>query len=328
MRAAVVGWGAALPDRRLTNQDLESLVDTSDEWILERTGIRERRIAEPTESTATLGIDAGAAAVKQAGLAPGDIDLLLVATATPEQPMPHTGAFVGEGLGLRCGSFDLNAACSGFVYALVTGAALLTSGQLGNVLVVGVDTLSRVTDYDDRDTCILFGDAAGAVVLARSPDHGPGLLAWDLGCDGSAAGLLEIPAGGSRLPASAETVAAGKHYIKMAGQEVFRRAVRAVVDSSRVTLERAGVASADVAWLVPHQANARIIEAAASRIGIPQERTVVHIERYGNTSAASVPVALAEAADDGRLGPDDLVLCSGFGAGMTWASALVRWGRP
>jgi len=328
VRAAIAGWGTAVPDQRLTNAELERRVDTSDAWIVERTGIRERRIAGAGESTATLAIEAGATAIKHAGVTPDAIDLLIVATATPEQPIPHTGAFVGDGLGLRCGSFDLNAGCAGFVYELVTGAALLTSGGLGQVLVIGAETLSRITDYDDRATCVLFGDAAAAVVLAPSEEDGRGLLSFDLGCDGSAAALLEIRAGGSRMPTTEETVAAGEHRLKMQGQEVFRRAVRVVVESARATLERAGVSASDVDWFVPHQANARIIDAAANRLGMAPERTIVNIDRYGNTSAASIPLAMTEAAEDGRLRDDDLVLMSGFGAGMTWGSALLRWGRP
>jgi len=329
VRAYVDGWGTAVPDARLTNADLERRVDTTDEWIVERTGIRERRVAGPGETTASLAIAAGTEAIKRAGLTPDAIDLLVLATATPEQPIPHTGAFVGEGIGLRCGSFDLGAGCAGFVYALVTGASLLTGGGLEHVLVVGAETLSRIIDPEDRGTCILFGDGAAGVTLARTTaSDGPGLLAWDLGCDGSAAGLLEIPAGGSRRPTSPETVAAGEHFLQMAGQEVFRRAVRAVVDSANATLARAGVIAEDLACFVPHQANVRIIEAACQRVGIPMERTLVNIDRYGNTSAASIPLALAEAADAGRLHPGDLVLLSGFGAGMTWASALLRWGTP
>jgi len=325
-RACIAGWGTAVPERRLTNAELEARVETSDEWIVERTGIRERRIADASETTATMAVEAGMSAIKHAGITPDEVDLLIIATATPEQPIPHTGAFVGEALGLRCGSFDLAAGCAGFVYMLVVGSSLLTTGNLRNVLVVGSETLSRIIDPDDRATCILFGDGAAAAVLSPSADDGPGLLAWDLGCDGSAAGLLEIRAGGSRLPSSPATIAAGDQYLKMAGQEVFRRAVRAVVDSADATLERAGVASSDVAWFVPHQANVRIIDSAANRLGIPRERTIVNIERYGNTSAASIPLALAEAAEDGRLRAGDLVLLSGFGAGMTWGSALIRWG--
>jgi 3-oxoacyl-[acyl-carrier-protein] synthase-3 len=328
VRACVGGWGTAVPEKLVTNADMEERVDTTDAWIVERTGIRERHVAAPTDTTASLAIDAGTAAIKQAGIPPDAVDLLIVATASPEQPIPHTGAFVGEGLGLRCGSFDLGAGCAGFVYMLVVGSSLLTTGNLDHVLIVGAEIISRIIDPDDRATCILFGDGAAAAVLSRSPDDGPGVLAWDLGCDGSAAGLLEIRAGGSRMPATAETIAAGEQYLKMQGQEVFRRAVRVVVESARTTLDRAGVAASDVAWFIPHQANIRIIESASSRLGIEADRTIVNIDRYGNTSAASIPLALAEAADDGRLRDGDLVLMSGFGAGMTWASALLQWGRP
>ncbi len=325
VRATIAGYGLAVPEQRLTNADLEARVDTNDAWIVERTGIRERRIASADESTASIAALAGAEAIKDAGLQPDDIDLLIVATATPEQPLPHTGAFVGETLGLNCGSFDLAAGCAGFVYGLVTGAGMVASGA-EHVLLVGADTLSRIVDPDDRATCVLFGDGAGAAVLTAT-ERG-GLLAFDLGCDGSAAHLLEVKAGGSRYPASAETVAAGDHFLKMAGQEVFRRAVRAVVDSARAALERAQLQADDLAWFVPHQANSRIIEAAASRLGIPPERTIVNIDRYGNTSAASIPLALFEAANDGRVRAGDRVLCSGFGAGMTWASAVIEWTRP
>jgi 3-oxoacyl-[acyl-carrier-protein] synthase-3 len=320
----IVGWGTTVPDGRVTNADLEARVDTSDEWILERTGIRERRVAGEGETTATLGTAAAAQAIKRAGLTPADIDLMIVATATPEQPLPHTGAFVSEALGLRCGSFDLSAACAGFVYEYVVGASLLQSGY-EHILLVGAETLSRIVDPLDRATTVLFGDGAGAAVITKTMGE-PGLLAWDLGCDGSAAGILEIPAGGSRLPASPETVADRGHYLKMAGREVFRRAVRVVVDSATTTLEQAEIDVADVAWFVPHQANARIIDAAAQRLGFDADRSLVNIDRYGNTSSASIPLALFEAVDEGRVQDGDLVLCSGFGAGMTWASALLRWG--
>jgi 3-oxoacyl-[acyl-carrier-protein] synthase-3 len=322
--ATIVGHGIAVPEGRLTNKDLEARVDTSDTWIVERTGIRERRIAGPDESTATLATTAAAAAIKSAGLTPSDIDLLIIATQSPEQPMPHTGAFVGDNLGLNCGSFDLSAACSGFVYELVVGASMVHMGYR-NVLLVGADTMSRIVDPDERTTAVIFGDGAGAAVLAPTKEE-PGMLAWDLGCDGSATALLEIRAGGSRLTATADTIANGDQYIKMVGKEVYRHAVRAVVDSAALTLERAGLSTADVTWFVPHQANARIIEAAGTRLGIGPERTLVNIDRYGNTSSASIPLALFEAVDDGRVRDGDLVLCSGFGAGMTWASALIRWG--
>ena len=327
MRACIAGWGAAVPEQRLTNADLELIVDTTDEWIVERTGIRERRIAGAGETTASLAVEAGTAAIKQAGITPEDIGLLIVATATPEQPIPHTGAFVGDGLGLRCGSFDINAGCAGFVYELVAGAAMLTAGGLGHVLVIGAETLSRIVDPADRGTCIIFGDAAAALVLEAAPDDAPGILGWDLGCDGSATGLLEIQAGGSRLPSTPETIAAGQQFIKMQGQEVFRRAVRAVVDSANVALEHANVAAGDIDWFIPHQANVRIIEAAANRLNIPMDRTIVNLDRFGNTSAASIPLAITEAADAGRITDGDLVLLSGFGAGMAWGSVVLRWGR-
>ena len=327
MRACIAGWGAAVPAGRLTNADLEARVETSDQWIVERTGIRERRYAAEGETTATLAIEAGANAIKSAGLTPDAIDLLVVATATPEQPIPHTGAFVGDGIGLRCGSFDINAGCAGFIYELVTGAALLQAGNLDHVLVIGCETLSRIVDPRDRGTCIIFGDGAAAVVLAPTTDDGPGILGWDLGCDGSATGLVGLPAGGSRLPASQDTIDDGLHYLKMQGQELFRRAVRVVVESVGVTLARSGITADEVNWFIPHQANLRIIEAAANRLGIPRERTVVNIERFGNTSAASIPLAMSEAADDGRIRDGDLVLMSGFGAGMAWGSVVVRWGR-
>jgi 3-oxoacyl-[acyl-carrier-protein] synthase-3 len=318
--ATIAGLGTAVPEQRLTNAELESRLDTTDAWIVERTGIRERRIAGPEESTATLAIAAGAEAIKDAGLTSGDIDLLIVATATPEQPLPATAAFVQDGLGLACGAFDLGAACAGFVYALVTASALLSTGGLGAALVVGAETLSRITDPGDRATAVLFGDGAAACVVV--PCERGGLLGWDLGCDGSAAALLEVRAGGSRRPLTAETIAAGEHWLKMEGREVFRRAVRAVVDSAELALARAGVKADEVDRFVPHQANVRIIEAAASRLGISPARTVVNIDRYGNTSAASIPLALAEA----RPHPGEIVLLSGFGAGMTWASAVLEWG--
>lgn len=327
-RAAIAGTGIALPGDELTNADLERRVDTSDEWIVSRTGIRSRRIASDGETTASLAVAAGAQALKNADLTPDDIDLLLVATATPEQPIPHTGAFVGHELGLSCGSFDVAAGCAGFVTALITASGMVASGGARRAMVVGAETLSRVVDPLDRSTCILFGDGAGAAVLELSPVDGPGILAWDLGCDGSVTGLLEIPAGGSRRPTTAATLTGGEHYIRMEGQEVFRRAVRAVVGSAEITLERAGVQPSEVAWFVAHQANLRIIEAAAQRLGIGEERTVVNIDRYGNTSAASIPVALHEHNTDVGIADGDLVLCSGFGAGMTWASALIEWGRP
>jgi 3-oxoacyl-[acyl-carrier-protein] synthase-3 len=314
----------SVPERRVTNEELTRMVDTSDAWITERTGIKERRWAGPGETTATMAIEAGAAAIKRADLCPSDIGCCIVATFTSEQPLPPTGAFVQDGLGLRCGAFDLDAACSGFVYGLVVGASMVAAGHFGPVLVIGTETLSRVTDMEDRSTCVLFGDGAGAVVLVPSAE--PNLLSWDLNCDGSTAHLLAIRSGGSRLPITIESIAAGDHWLKMEGKEVYRRAVRAIVESCETAMASAGLTADDVDLFIPHQANLRIIEAASSRLGFPADKVFVNIDRYGNTSAASVPIALAEAADEGRLRDGDLVLLSGFGAGMSWASAVVRWG--
>jgi 3-oxoacyl-[acyl-carrier-protein] synthase-3 len=332
IRAAVTGWGLGLPEGRLTNADLEARgIGTTDEWIFERTGIRERRMCGPGETTSTLAISAGNAAIKSAGITPGDLAMVIVATCTPDQPIPETSAYVADGLGVRCGAFDVGAACAGFCYGLVVAAGIISSGAAGGpVLLVGAENLTRVVDPDERSVSILFGDGAGAVVLVPSdagPD-GPGLLSWDMGSDGSVASLIEIRAGGSRLPTTAETVASGTHWMTMEGQEVFRRAVRVVVDSSHTALARAGCSVTDIDWFIPHQANARIVTSAAGRLKIPPERCVVNIDRYGNTSAASIPIALAEAAEDGRLKDGDLLLLSGFGAGMTWSSMVLRWGRP
>lgn len=308
MGSAVAGLGTALPEQRLTNADLEALLDTNDDWIVERTGIRERRVAAPHEDAATLAAAAGLAAIKDANLTPADIGLLVVATCTPVQAMPATAALVQDSLGLTCGAFDLSAACSGFVYGLVAASGMAPGRP---ALVIGSETLTRITDPDDRGTRILFGDGAGAAVLVPSTTPDRGILAWDLGCDGSIASLLEIPV--------------GKRYIEMEGREVFRRAVRIVVDSAALVLDQAGLTPADVDLFVPHQANVRIIEACGSRLGIGPERTAVNLDRYGNTSAASIPIALAEAAEEGRLKDGDVVLLSGFGAGMTWASVVLRW---
>lgn len=333
LRAAVAGLGYAVPEGRLTNFDLEARgLDTTDEWIVERTGIRERRMLAAGETTAGLAIAAGNAAIKSAGITPAELSIVIVATCTPEQPIPETSAFVAEGLGVHCGAFDIGAACAGFAYGLVVASAILVTngGTPGPILVIGAENLTRVVDGTDRSTVILFGDAAGAVVLAPStggPD-GPGLLAWDTGSDGSQTSLIEIRAGGSRRPPTPETVSAGEHWMTMQGHEVFRRAVRVIVDSSRAALDKAGISATDIDVFVPHQANARIVRAAATRIGIPEERCIVNIDHYGNTSAASIPLALAEASEQGRISDGDLVLLSGFGAGMTWASIVLRWGRP
>ena len=305
--ARIAGWGAALPDKVVTNDDLAAVLDTSDEWISERSGIRERRIGG---TTAGLAADAGRAALHHAGIIPEDIDLLVLATTTPDQQVPATASTVQEMLGLECGAFDLNAACSGFVYGLVTGYQFIAGG-VDKLLVIGSETLSRIVDWDDRSTAVLFADGAGAVVLDAA-DGEPNLLGWDLGSDGSLRSILDADIGG---------------YLHMEGKEVFRRAVRVMIDSATRTMRQAGVTADDIALVVPHQANIRIIESANAKLGLPMERTAVNLDRTGNTSSASIPMALADAADAGRLHAGDLVLMVGFGAGMTWASALVRWTR-
>jgi len=300
----ITGWGTALPDTVVTNADLEARLDTSDTWIVERSGIRERRIGG---TVAGLATEASREALARAGVDPGDVDLLLLSTTTPDEAVPATSAAVHHALGLSGGAADVNAACAGFVYALVLGYGALATGAR-RVVVAGADVLSRITDPDDRGTAVLFADGAAAVVLERSASAG--LCRFDLGVDGSAHDILHCPVGGTLF---------------MEGREVFRRAVRATVESAGAALGSAGVKADELALFVPHQANLRIIEAAAERLGIPMARTAVVLDRTGNTSSASIPLALAEAADGGRLAPGDHVLLSGFGAGMTWASAVLRW---
>jgi len=305
MGSRILGWGTALPDKVVTNSDLEKTLDTSDEWIVERSGIRERRIGN---STAELAIAAGGKALRRAGVDPASIDLLILATTTPDQTVPATSARVQAELSLGGGAFDLNAACSGFVYGLVMADAMLDAGAK-RILLIGAETLSRITDWGDRNTAVLFGDGGGALLLERVADEGQ-LLASDLGLDGSAREILKSEVGGT---------------IEMDGREVFKRAVRAMVDSANRTLERAKVRADEIQLIVPHQANIRIIQAACDRLGIARDRAAVVLDRTGNTSSASIPLALVDAIDNGRLQDGDLVLLTGFGAGMTWGSALLRW---
>ncbi|MBU6227469.1 MAG: ketoacyl-ACP synthase III [Acidobacteria bacterium] len=304
--ARFTGWGRALPPKVLTNHDLEGMVETSDQWIRERTGIERRHVGG---TTAGLSIESGSRALEMAGVDPLDIDALVLSTTTPDRTVPATSATVQHGLGLKCGAFDVNAACSGFVYATVVAHGLIAMGAR-KVLLIGTDTLSRITDWDDRNTAILFADGSGAAVLEAT--DGPGqLLGWDIDSDGSAEELLFCEVGGT---------------IHMDGKEVFRRAVRIMVDSAKKSMAIAGVTADDIALVVPHQANIRIISAACDRLGVPIERAAVCIHETGNTSSASIPLALFDAADQGRLSAGDLVLIVGFGAGMTAASAIIRWG--
>jgi len=305
--ARIAGWGVALPDKVVTNDDLAAVLDTSDAWISERSGIRERRIGG---TTAGLAVDAGRAALEHAGIDPSDIDLLVLATTTPDQQVPATASTVQQMLGLDCGAFDLNAACSGFMYGLVTGYQFVAGGT-NKILVIGSETLSRIVDWDDRSTAVLFADGAGAVVLDAT-DEAPNLLGWDLGSDGALRSILDADIGG---------------YLRMEGKEVFRRAVRVMIDSATRTMHQAGVTADEIALVVPHQANIRIIESANAKLGLSMDRTAIVLDKTGNTSSASIPLALADAASKGRLHSGDLVLMVGFGAGMTWASALVRWTR-
>ena len=305
--AAITGWGAALPDKIVTNADFEARLDTSDAWIVERTGIRERRYGGTTGGLAT---DACREALNSAGRLPDEVDLLVLSTTTPDKTVPATSSRVHADLGLSGAAFDLNAACAGFVYALVVGHAMLGAGHR-RVLVAGADTLTRITDQEDRGTAVLFADGAGAIVIEAVEGHEM-LLGSDLGLDGSLTSLLYCDHGG---------------YMSMDGKEVFRRAVRVTVDSAHRAMERAGIGPEDIALFVPHQANLRIVDAVNQRLGLDRERSALVLDKTGNTSSASIPLALADAADAGRLADGDLILFSGFGAGMTWASAVVRWGR-
>jgi len=327
--AQVVGWGQYLPRRVVTNDELAQQVETTNEWILERTGIRERRVAAPNETTATMAIRAAEQALRVANADPLDIDLIIVATATPDYLFPATACLVQRGIGAtHAGAFDLEAGCTGFIYALAMGAQAIESGSCAQVLVIGAETLSRITNWTDRDTCVLFGDGAGAVLLHKG--NGPGgILATALGADGTGADWLMLPAGGSRQPASSETVAAGLHTIHMDGRQVFRFATRIIPAAAREVVQRAGMALNEVDLVIAHQANLRILQGASERLGMPTEKMFSNIDHYGNTSAASIPIALCEAVEEGRVLPGQRIVLVGFGAGLTWGAVLLEWsGQP
>lgn len=325
-KATIVGLGIGVPQRVLTNKDLENIVDTSDEWIVERTGIRERRIASPDQATSDFAEAAGRRALEQADLTPQDLDLIVLCTVGPDRFVPPGACTLQSRLGaIQAAAFDLNAACSGFLYGLAVVNGLICGGSYRRVLLVGAETLSRIIDYQDRNTCVLFGDGAGAAVLVPSNDNS-GLLAFNLGADGTGGDLLQVPAGGSRIPATHDSVSRRLHYARMKGNEIFKLAVRAMVRSVDQSLDDAGISRQDIDWMVPHQANLRIIEAAASRLGIAREQVVINIDRYGNTAAASIPIALAEAVEQGKIRDGHVVALAGFGAGLTWGSAIIRWG--
>ncbi len=324
MYSLIKGVGHAVPPRVLTNADLEALVETDNEWIVQRTGIRERRIADENTATSDIALAAARAALANAGVAPGDLDLIIVATVTPDHAFPATACLIQRELeAWGAAAFDLEAACTGFIYGLSIADQFIRTGTYRTVLVVAADILSKITDYTDRNTCILFGDGAGAAVLQGGEE--PGLLALEIGADGRGGELLVQPAGGSRTPASAETVAARQHFIKMAGREVFKFAVKIMEESSLRVLEQAGLGPDDVDVLVPHQANLRIIDSACKRLGINQDKVLVNLDRYGNMSAASIPVALSEASALGKIKPGDNVLLVGFGGGLTWGAAAIQW---
>lgn len=328
LQAHIVGWGMAVPDRVLSNGDLSALVDTSDEWIRQRTGILERRIAAEGETTFTLSLQATQAALEVANLDPARLDLIIVGTVTPDHSFPATACLLQDALGAEhAAAFDLSAGCSGFIYGMSIAADLLSVGSYKCALVVGAETLSRIVDWTDRNTCVLFGDGAGAVILQAS-DRPGGVLSSVLGADGSGGDLLMLPAGGSLQPASAESVQARQHFIHMQGRPVFRFATRVMAEASEEALARAGLSVDDVDLFIPHQANDRILQTAAKNLGVPDERLFTNLARYGNTSSASIPIALCEAIDQDLIKRGDIVVCVGFGAGLTWAATAIRWSMP
>ncbi len=323
-RVSITGLGCYVPDRVLTNHELAEMVDTSDEWITERTGIKERRIAAPEQAMTDLALPAARAALEQAGADAREIDFLVVATVTPDTMFPTTSALLADLLGAdEAAAYDLLAGCTGFMYALAQAYGMVASGLSRKALVVGGDVLSKIINWHDRTTCVLFGDGGGAVVLEAVGTGG--FLGFELGADGAGGVNLTLPAGGSRLPASADTVSAEQHFVQMNGPEVFRFATRVLVSSAEALLEQCGVAVDDVDVYVPHQANVRIIDYAARKLGIPENRVVINVDRFGNTSSGSIPLALADAVADGQLREGSLVLMTGMGAGLTWGSSLMEW---
>ncbi len=326
-RSRILGTGHYVPSRVLTNRDLERMVDTSDAWIMERTGIRERRIAAPEEASSDMAAEAARRAIEAAGIQPTDLDLIIVATVTPDKPLPATAVYVQQKIGARsdCPAFDIAAACAGFIYGLSIADRFVGSGGARHVLVVGVELLSRVLNWKDRTTCVLFGDGAGAAVVSSVTSNGSGIFSTHLYADGTQANSLQIPAGGSHMPASQLTIDEGRHFVHMAGQDVFKYAVRALASASLTALEQNGFAREDIQWVVPHQANMRILDAVAKRVGIELDRFVLNLERYGNTSSASIPIALDEARRAGTIKDGDHVLMCALGGGFAWGSALVRF---
>jgi len=325
VRAAITGFGAYVPGKVLTNRDLERMVDTSDEWITQRTGIKERRIAAEAESTASMSTEAGRRACKDAGIDPTELDLIVCATITPETLCPSSACYIQRDLGaIGSAAFDLSAACSGFVYSVAIAKRFIEAGQFRNCLIIGGETLSRFTDYHDRGSCILFGDGAGAVVMQPTTDADRGVDYTVMHADGEGWDYIWTPAGGSKLPASPQTVEEGMHYLKMRGRDVYKFAIEKMQWLLADCMQACGLGPEDVDLVVPHQVNIRIIKSATQRLDFPLEKVYVNIDRYGNTSAASIPIALDEAVRSGRVGPGSTVLLVAFGAGLTWAGAVVR----
>ncbi|OMG01195.1 3-oxoacyl-ACP synthase [Paenibacillus sp. FSL R7-0337] len=321
----IIGTGKYVPEKVLTNSDLEKIVETNDEWIVSRTGIRERHIAAPEQATSDLAYEAALKALESAGMKAEELDLIIVATVTPDSAFPSTACILQDKLGAKnAAAFDLSAACSGFVYSLATATGFIQNGMYNNALVIGADTLSRITDYTDRNTCVLFGDGAGAVIVGEVPE-GRGFQSFDLGAEGSGGSLLNLEAGGSRLPASQQTVEDKKHFIYMNGREVFKFAVRVMGSATERVLTKAGLSKENIDLFVPHQANIRIIQSAMQRLDLPPEKVVVNVDKYANTSAASIPLALVEAAEEGRMKAGDAVLMVGFGGGLTWGASVLIW---
>lgn len=323
----IKGTGKYVPEKTVTNDDLSKIVDTSDEWIFGRSGIKRRRIAADGETTSDMALKASKAAIESAGLTPHDIDLVIVTTVNPDMLFPSTACILQAKLGIRNNipCFDLEAACSGFVYGMEVATSMMASGRYKNALVVSSEKMSSMLDWKDRSTCVLFGDGSGAVVLAASGEENAGILGNVLGADGSDTAMLCMPAGGSAMPPSERTVREGLHYLKMDGREVFKHAVRIMQEKALEVLDLCGVSAEDVSLLIPHQANTRIIETVAKRLKIPSEKVYVNIENYGNTSSASIPIALDEVVRGGKVKKGDLVLLVAFGAGLTWGATLIRF---
>lgn len=326
-RARISGTGHYVPAKVVTNRDLEARIDTTDAWITERTGIRERRIAAEGESTSDMAAHACRRALAAAEVDPQDVDLIIVATVTPDMPLPATAVFVQTKIGARadCPAFDLSAACAGFCYALSIADKFVASGAARHVLVVGVELLSRVVNWSDRGTCVLFGDGAGAVVVSPAIDDGRGILSTAIFADGNYTSALRIPGGGSVEPASARTIEQGRHFVEMNGREIFKVAVKNLSSASSAALGAAGVGASELDWVVPHQANLRILEGVSERTGVPMERFYLNLARYGNTSSASIPIALDEAVRGGAIRPGQSVLFCALGGGVAWGSAVLRW---